>query len=608
MAKEFSPNFNTADEDLCKEEKNKLEKGILGNLAEDFRDETRQDVAWETEQLAKSHGIYLEFDRAKTGREKDWSYMIRITIPGGGPLNLEQWRALDDVSSKYTKDSDGVPSIRLTTRQNVQYHWVEKKNLVSLIQECADRKLFTLNGCGDNVRNVMACPLGRFSNTFDGNALAQKVANYFQLPAESHIKIFEVDPNHFRGNEDEKRFDYGKKLLNRKFKIGISGVITDEVSGKLVPDNCVEALTNDMAVVPILENEKVVAYQIYVGGGQGERNGKPSMATLAKPVCLTSEENLIKVMDAVVAVHRDFGDRQNRHWARLKYVIKAQGIPWFREQMEGVLGDKLELPNEDYDYGPRMMHHGWTRQESNGLWAYGAYIENGRLKDYEENGRLKTMVPELLEKYNSEAVITANQDLLFTNIDEAAKADFEADLASYGYGKRKGKAYSTLRMLSGACVGRDTCRLTYTDSEKFEPELIDQLDEMGWGDMAESIGITGCERQCFRPSTKTIGLVGTGLDRYQFRLMGSEDGSTQGRPLYNEDRSITYLRSVPRDQVAAVIEVLFKFYEGNKEGEESMGSFHNRVGEQKIIAHLVENPVTAELMENTTKVKAYLEG
>ena len=87
-----------------------------------------------------------------------------------------------------------------------------------------------------------------------------------------------------------------------------------------------------------------------------------------------------------------------------------------------------------------------------------------------------------------------------------------ADLQKYGYGKRNGKEYSALRLRSGACVGRDTCRLTYTDSEQFEPELVDQLEELGWGDVETSIGITGCERQCFRPSTKAIGLIGTGLN------------------------------------------------------------------------------------------------
>ena len=82
--KEFTPNFGTAEADHCKEELNKRASGgFVGNLREDFRDGDRDDVAWESEQVAKSHGIYLEFNRAKTGGSKEWSYMIRVTVPGG---------------------------------------------------------------------------------------------------------------------------------------------------------------------------------------------------------------------------------------------------------------------------------------------------------------------------------------------------------------------------------------------------------------------------------------------------------------------------------------------------------------------------------------------
>ena len=141
------------------------------------------------------------------------------------------------------------------------------------------------------------------------------------------------------------------------------------------------------------------------------------------------------------------------------------------------------------------------------------------------------MVRDCLNKYPVEFMITPNQDVLFTNIPKNSMKDFEAAVKSYGYGARNGKAYSSLALHSGACVGRDTCRLAYTDSEKFEPFLIDDLEKMGWGDMKESIGITGCERQCFRPATKTIGLVGSGVDRYQFKLFGDESSRHQGKPL-----------------------------------------------------------------------------
>ncbi len=597
VKKPFTPNLKTPQADLCKEEFNKIASNMIrGTVQQEFNDDSRGDLSWEAEALAKSHGIYLEFNRAKTGEEKDWMYMIRISIPGGGPLTCAQWDAIDDLSDKYTRDPDGIPSIRLTTRQNIQFHWVSKKGVMDMMKTIAEKGYNGLNGCGDNTRNVMACPLARYSDVFNANAWAHKAGDYFQLPLDPFIEVWAIDPKQIR--RPTESFEYGPQLLNRKFKIGFSTVHRDEKTGKLIKDNCVEMRTNDMGVAPVIENDKISGFQIYIGGGQGERNGKPAMACLGQPVCIVDEARLLKVMDAVVQVHKEWGDRQNRHWARLKYTVKAQGIAWYRDRLKEKLGWMPDAPIEDYDVGPRDLHFGWNKQPSNGLWAYGAYIETGRLNDVSPNGKLKTMVREIMRKYPTELLITANQDAIFTNIPEAAKKDFEADLKSYGWGVRNGKPYSKLRMTSGACVGRDTCRLTYTDSERFEPKLIDQLEALGWGDLNESIGITGCERQCFRPATKAIGLVGSGLDRYQLRLMGSEDARFQGGPIISSDDQM-YLRMIPPDKVVVVIDALFKHYKANVQNNESLGAFNRRLGMDGLIAMFKANPDTAELMAKT---------
>ncbi len=598
MKKFFEPNFNTPHDQLSKEELNKLNSnGLRDHLADQFRNDTA-DLIWEAEQLAKSYGIYLEFDRARTGNEKDWVYMIRVSIPGGGPLNRAQWNLIDELTTKYTKDSNGQPSIRLTNRQNIQFHWIKKPHVIEVVKRLAESGLNTLNGCGDNTRNVMGCPLSRFSTIYNANAWAQRAGAYFQLPIEPFIEIFAIDPNYVR--KPSESFQYGPNLLNRKFKIAFSAVHQDPQTEKLIPDNCVELRSNDMGVAPIISNGKVSEFQIYIGGGQGERNGKPTMAALGLPFCKVSEDQLLVVMDAVLKVHMEWGDRQNRFWARLKYVVKKMGIDWYRDQVSSIVGFPLLKPDPDLDYGDRHMHHGWHLQPSNGLWAYGAFIENGRIIDNSPNGKLKTMLREVMNKYPIEVLITPNQDALFTNIPEAAKKDFEADLAKHGFGKRNSKAYSTLRLLSGACVGRDTCRLTYTDSEKFEPFLIDELEALGWGNLTESIGITGCERQCFRPATKSIGLVGSGLNRYQLKLMGSESGRDQGIPLMSGDGTAIYLRSIPREKVAVVLDTLFKFHKTHGKSSEDLGSFNRRIGSDLLIAHFKENPATAELMKTTS--------
>lgn len=599
--KPFEPNFKTPPDQWNPTERIKTNSYFVNReLYVQFREDFQTHVSSDVETLAKSYGIYLEYDRTKPGGVYDvnWMYMIRISIPGGGPITPAQWALFDDLSEKYTVNPHvNLPSLRLTTRQNIQFHWVDKKGVLDVVKALAEHDKRSINGCGDNTRNVMGCPLSSHSDIFNANAWAQKAGAYFQLPLEAYIKVFELDPNYIR--KPGESFRYGPNFLNRKFKIAFSAVHRCPETGKIVPDNCVEALSDDLAIAPIVEKDKVAAFQVYVGGGQGERNSYPSACALAQPLCIATEEQLMPVLDAVVSVHQEWGDRENRHWARLKYVVKKKGIEWYRDQVSGRLGFPLTKPNPNFDIGARQLHHGWIKLPTTGKWAYGMYLENGRIIDGGPNGNLKTLIREIVKKYQTNLTTTPNQDLLFMDIDAPAKKDFEEDLKKYGYGLHNGKPYSTLRTLSGACVGRDTCRLTYTDSEKFEPELIDQLEAMGWGDLATSIGITGCERQCFRPATKTIGLVGSGLNRYQLKLMGSEDARHQGVPVIPSEGSTMYLRSIPRDKVAIVLDTLFKFYRGSRKDNEELGYFHRRIGMDAIIAHLKENPATAELMKAT---------
>ena len=604
MKKPFTPNFNTPKEDLSKEELNKLNKDTIHiQMAQELRDNTQSNITWEVEQIAKSFGFYLEFDRSIKGADKNWMYMLRIANPGGGSLSRQQYEAYDLLSEKYGITPEGSTTLRATTRQTFQFHWVNKEGVLDICKTMAEVGHNSLNGCGDNTRNVMACPLSRFSNIFDANALAHKLGNYFQLPLEPFIKIFAIDPNKL--NHPKESFSYNENLLNRKFKIGISTVHHNPETGIIEPDNCIESLTNDMAIAPIIENNKVVAFQIYVGGGQGERNGKPSLASLAEPLCIVSEKDLLNVLSTIVQTHQTIGDRQNRFWARLKYVIKKQGIDWFKKEVETNLGYKLEKANTNLDIGTRQLHHGWFYQETNNLWTYGIFIENGRIQDDGINKHSKSLLRKIMQTFPVEMSISASQDILISNIPENAKDDFEELLKSYKFNERNGKPISTLRKNAGACVGLQTCRLSYTESEKFEPVLMDQLEELGWGNLKESIGITGCERQCYRPATKSIGLVGSGLNRYMFKLFGDVSGQFQGRPLISSNGQDLYLRSIIRDDVPLVINILLKDFQSNSTNTESLGSYHRRIGDDAIITLLKDNSKTAPLMEkpfNTTCV------
>ncbi|MEM8737333.1 MAG: nitrite/sulfite reductase [Planctomycetota bacterium] len=641
------PLLQTPADQLSHDEHFKINsKGVVGPLPERYRDHETLDLEKEAEFLSKSHGLYLEYNRAKTGREKDWMYMVRVTVPGGGAFNADQWAILDKVADDYCHHNPyGANSLRLTTRQNIQYHWLRKPEVMSLVQDVAKTGFYTLNGCGDNVRNVMGCPLSKFTTLEGASAfdLAHQYGTYFRLPAAPHIQVFAVDPTLI--DDPPEQYNYGPQLLNRKFKIAFSTVHRNPDTGTITYDNCTEIRTNEVGVAPLVEgtgsDARVVGYQVYVGGGQGEKKGKPTFAAHGKALGIFTPDQLMPGLKAIVDVHKEWGDRKNRVWARMKYVVWKQGIQWYRDQVKA-LGVSFDAPNEDHHPGERNLHHGWSKQESNGKWAYGAYIECGRLTDekyinpdfFDAKGkevaphlapsnspdadpspaadgslnpqtagdqpRLRSMVHAALEKFpGTEVMITPNQDLLFTNLDETAKEDFVGLLSDHGHGTRRGKTYSTLRVLSGACVGLPTCRLSYTDSEQFEPELLDQLEDRGYGHLAESIGITGCERQCFRPATKTLGWVGSGGDNYALKLGGSEDGSTQGH--YLTDGEKHYLSMVPRHRVADVCATLFDWYKSEKQGtngtSEKMGPFIHRQGYAAVLEKLKADERTSDLLE-----------
>jgi sulfite reductase beta subunit-like hemoprotein len=348
-------------------------------------------------------------------------------------------------------------------------------------------------------------------------------------------------------------------------------------------------------------------FQIYIGGGQGQRNGKPTISTLAQPLGIVDESHLLKILDGIVSIHQEWGDRSNRHWARIKYVVLKMGVDWFRSQLRARLGFEMEPPNLIHDYGDSLPHWGWTQLPKSNLLAYGLFIENGRIQDGTPNGNIKTMMRELVRKYNPEVMLSPNQSVLLCNLPPHCKEEFETDLKRLNYGTRLGKPFSGLRLLSGACVGLDTCRLAYTDSERFEPFLIDELEKLGWGGLTTSIGISGCERQCSKPSTKVISLVGSGLDTYQLRLMGTEDGRHQGEPIFSPDGRTVLLRSISRARVAALIDTLFRFYSEKRQEKESLGYCIRRVGARVLMDHISGNPDVADLLARGAPTDDYLD-
>ena len=340
---------------LSKEELEKQNNKILGGqeLKKDLEDLTKSDVEKKLHISLKSNGIYIQFDREliKDG-VREWSFMVRDTIWGGGDITPQSWLQISNLAELYSRSDEGSPSIRLTTRQNLQFHRVTKENLIPLIRGLIKINLPPLNGCGDNARNPTACP--HTSNIFDANALARRIGKYFQLPLSGHYEIFDKE----RETENYKGFQYSEFGLPRKFKIGVGGYYIDENTYEEVRCNCGDILTNDLAVAPIIQNKKVSGYQVYIGGSLGQKNGKVTFPALAGAFgVFFSEEELMKGLDAIVRVYQQIGDRKNRHWARLKNILIIKGLERSSHTLESA------LLNEDIFNDIRDLGIQWYREQ-----------------------------------------------------------------------------------------------------------------------------------------------------------------------------------------------------------------------------------------------------
>jgi sulfite reductase beta subunit-like hemoprotein len=291
----------------------------------------------------------------------------------------------------------------------------------------------------------------------------------------------------------------------------------------LPQDNCLDLLTNDLALEAIVDDHgHVQGFNLLAGGGLGSTHGKAeTFPRLADRIGFLPPDQAIPVLEAATAIYRDHGDRTNRKHARLKYVLEDKGVDWFRDELAARLGAPLPLPAPVPEYGVDD-HLGW-HQQADGRWLVGVWIENGRIQD-KDNVQAKTGLRAIIAELGTEARLTAHQNIILTNIDAAARPRVEALLAQYGLSTGNG-TLSTLRRYAMACPALPTCGLAVAESERYLPDVITELEQRGYGDERVWIRMSGCPNACSRPPTAEIGIVGRSLGLYNVYVGGSFEGT-----------------------------------------------------------------------------------
>ena len=491
---------------------------LAGTIATTIADANADHFSDDDNQFLKFHGSYQQDDRDLRKTGKKYIMMIRSRVPGG-VLTAKQYGIFDALASAH-----GNNTMRITTRQTIQFHGVVKNNLRAVVKGINDSLLSTLAACGDVNRNVLAPPTPAYTAAREQvYADAQKVALALAPQTKAYHAIW-IDGEQLDLNADEnKDFTdplYGKTYLPRKFKVAFV----------IPPVNDLDVFTNCLGLIAIVEQDKLVGYNLCVGGGMGRSHGnEATYPRLADVLGFFTPDKIVEVARAVLTIHRDFGDRTDRKHARLKYVIAERGADWARAEIEKRAGITL-APSKPYQFTTTADLLGWHKAVD-GSWFLGLFVDTGRIKD--TNGyKLKTALRQVADAFPKvEFRLTANQNVIIARVCEQDKAAITQRLSDCGV--KTENQTTALHAASMACPALPTCGLALAESERMLPGFIDRIEkllaETGLAGEEIIIRSTGCPNGCARPYMAEIGFVGKSPGRYQVWLGGDVTGTRLNR-------------------------------------------------------------------------------
>lgn len=513
--------------------------------------------------LLKFHGSYEQHDRdtaterKQRGEEKDYSFMVRVRMPGGR-LTAEQYLALDGLADRY-----GNATLRVTTRQGIQFHGVVKGDLKPAIAAINQTLLTTQSACGDVVRNVTTSPAPVRDAIHARLEADARTLSAALLPASrAYHQIFLDEPEGDGGDEAEPL--YGPTYLPRKFKIGVA----------VAADNTIDVLSNDLGLIAVFEGETLRGYNVAVGGGLGMTHNRPSTyPRLASIVGSVGPDDLVAAAKAVIALQRDHGNRADRRRARLKYVIDDLGLPWVTETIGRYLGRPLAAPLPMPPLAvPELL--GWHAQ-GDGLWWLGVPVPSGRIEDAGPV-RLRGALREAVRRFGLDPVMTPQQDVLLSNVRAADRARLTALLRSHGVALAG--ELSPLARWALACPALPTCGLALTEAERVRAPLVARIERAlaRHGLLGEriSLRITGCPNGCARTYAGDIGIVGRVPGSYAVYVGGDFAGTRLSFKLHER---------LPEAELAAALDPLFAAFAAGRRDGEGFGDFCHRLGRDALL-------------------------
>ena len=477
------------------------------------------------------------------GQRQEGVNMIRIKLPGGR-LNSKQLAVIADVLEKYVQHD----VVHITTRQDIQIHYVPLGDTPEVLRLLATTGLTTREACGNTIRNVTACSLSG-------------VCPRQHVDVNKHL---DGAVQHFLRNPLTQQ-------MPRKFKISFSACESD----------CAQGMMHDMGVIAVQKGTKF-GFKVVAGGGLGH---KPHEAIVVEE--FIEEKDLLLVMEAIVSLHNRYSDRVKRAKARIKFLVDRFGqegfIEKYREELERT---KAALATQEYPKGewnsgidseipgigaPRKLFE----QKQSGLYVFPISTPMGNLNVVQLRGLAR-----ILEFFElNEIRVTQDQNMILINVEKEKIDTLGTAISKLDLGKPQTGDDVV------ACPGTSTCRLGITSSTVLGPKL-------SGGEHDLKIRVSGCHNGCAQPETGDIGMYGVGkrmhgklIPHYQMYLGG--DGKANGELAIKAP-------AVPAARIEEAMKLIKTAYSSECQSGETFFFWVRRVGKEYF----------TELLKCVTDIKA----
>ena len=492
-----------------------VKQAIIDTYSKDLS--KMDEVPGEIERL-KWVGVYPQ----KQGGD---AFMMRVKVPGG-VLTPGQTEVIGKIASDFANGPIPNPHfgnnfLDLTTRQDVQMHWLKMRDIPEIWRRLEEAGITTVQACGDSARNVLCCPVSGLDHeeVIDAYPIAQEISDFFT------------------GNREYAN-------LPRKFKISVTGCLED----------CAQAEINDIGLLPARLEDGTIGFNLRVGGGLSDG---PRMASDID--VFVRPEDAVEITRGIAQVFGELGDRENRWTARMRYLVQKLGPEAFRDELEKRVSVELTPAGEDLTKSYRGDHVG-VHPQKDGLYYVGLNVPVGRMggEQFAEAGRLA-------ELYGGEVRLATDQNLVITGVPE----DRLDDLLSEPLLERFSPNPGAFARGVVACTGSEFCRFGIVETKIRAVEWAKEMDERvgDVGQEAVRMHFSGCSASCAQPQIGDVGFRGETAKTQTSIVEGVDIGL--GGSLGRDAAFIDWVEgSKPAEEVPdALVSVFERFKEEGREGE-----------------------------------------